>query len=467
MPHPAENSYDAAYSTSGIRGVLILLQEEGAFADATHTFMATRRSFSKAGYEEVAAFFRIHDNNKMNPFDGWPDLEVPEVLLPCSVLEQICERDIDSQAGIVASMAGPYQVVLSLFAGILRDRPEQRLAGTLVEGNIFCREKLLLFVRVKLETGIWFTRALAQVLCELHAAWHLNRRLNAFVGLPMVFASLSDADNSYFIGYNGKKFYQRAVANPVDGSILDHASNALLTNSMFGVLLDGYLAAIKLYARRSVARGSQGDNMPPGSNRTVSMTECESNTMQGWKKALQFGIMSSDYFQYAYKHGCDDAAEKGLDFLYQSLNAWPDKTEDLLLPSTKRSILAEMMEGHRRMLKKNPNPDWAPEAPNLDDIVSVDYVDWKAKVQQEAVERFWEILRLPAESRTLLEKVTEGDDPFKRLAYLAENLHCGGVLGSALEESAISLLPSDPFLVRFFLRVLRMTWDNGHWTKLV
>jgi hypothetical protein len=68
---------------------------------------------------------------------------------------------------------------VSLFGGILRDRPENPIAGIdlssggRVEGEIFCHVNLLIFLRElkhrsQMLPGPNFQKALAQLLCELY-----------------------------------------------------------------------------------------------------------------------------------------------------------------------------------------------------------------------------------------------------------------------------------------------------------
>jgi hypothetical protein len=76
--------------------------------DTKMTFRAARKSFSNAKYEEVAAFFRMKIN-KEDPFEQWEELDVPEMLLPASVLDEICVSSLKSHTvspGSAAILSG-------------------------------------------------------------------------------------------------------------------------------------------------------------------------------------------------------------------------------------------------------------------------------------------------------------------------------------------------------------------------
>ncbi|KAJ7919612.1 hypothetical protein B0H13DRAFT_2656670 [Mycena leptocephala] len=139
-----------------IEGVLQALQEDygPTFADSNKAFMAARKPFSDAEYEEVAAFFNLNVNTG-DPFEGWIELDVPQMLLPKSVLREVGIRclqshvspcaasDLKNEAGTAGFLAGPLQTLNCLFGGIRTARPKQHLPETVlssggrVEGEIF------------------------------------------------------------------------------------------------------------------------------------------------------------------------------------------------------------------------------------------------------------------------------------------------------------------------------------------
>ncbi|KAJ6602131.1 hypothetical protein B0H10DRAFT_2230354 [Mycena sp. CBHHK59/15] len=94
----SETHYDQVFREHGIRGVLDSLQADHGkeFTGAHKDFLAARKSFSEAQYEEVADFFNLQKNTAEDPFEGWADLDVPQVLLPTSVLDEVCMRALQS-----------------------------------------------------------------------------------------------------------------------------------------------------------------------------------------------------------------------------------------------------------------------------------------------------------------------------------------------------------------------------------
>lgn len=99
-----EKGYDSIHREREIEGVLQALQEDygSTFADSNKAFMAARKSFSDAEYEEAAAFFNLNVNTG-DPFEGWIELEVPQVLLPKSVLREVGIRCLQSQVSPCAA----------------------------------------------------------------------------------------------------------------------------------------------------------------------------------------------------------------------------------------------------------------------------------------------------------------------------------------------------------------------------
>ncbi|KAJ6577586.1 hypothetical protein B0H19DRAFT_563927 [Mycena capillaripes] len=352
--------------------------------------MATRKPFSDARYEEVAIFFDL-ELNPDDPFEGWEDLIVPEVLLPSSVLTEICLRALQSnvspgpptgfknEAATAAFLAGPFQTLVCLFGGILRDRPEQHISGTelssggRIEGEIFCQEKLLLFVKeLKHDVKVKFAKALAQVLCELFAAWHFNRRYNKDVEdiLP-VRACLCDAVNAYFISYDGNRFTRHVAERPRAGASISDQVLVTLSNAnyTFGILLEGYLHAVTMSEKRSVSRGKAGDKRKRGSERKVvvvkppSMSSLDRESTEGWGEAVEWGGKSLSCFRRAHTVKSDNRAEEGLQLLFKSISAWPTSSKNpRLFPHKLKNLCADVIARHvQTLVADDPEPSWEPQ----------------------------------------------------------------------------------------------------------
>ncbi|KAJ6614006.1 hypothetical protein B0H10DRAFT_2191704 [Mycena sp. CBHHK59/15] len=481
----SETHYDQVFREHGIRGVLDSLQTDHGkeFTGAHKAFLAARKSFSEAQYEEVADFFNLQKNTAEDPFEGWADLDVPQVLLPTSVLDEShvspgSASELQNEAATAAFLAGPLQTLVCLFGGILKDLPEQHIPGTLIssdgriEGEIFCREKLLLFAReLKFNIHTELLKALAQVLCELFAAWHLNLGLHKDVDdqtLIPVRGCLCDASKAYFIGYNGSVFSRYITTSlPKQASLGEHIDATIeLANYTFGVLLAGYLNAIKLYGRRSVRRGKTVDVDPTrGSHRTmvapqlpsISRPPAERLSTEGWKTAVELGLKSAILFRRAYKFRANATAEKALALLYQSLEAWPTAAapKPLRLPPTLEQLRDERMDIYKQTLGVDPDPTCEPQVE--DDVLSSDVPDFR----QQAVQRFWELLDFPPD---LCESLEAGMAPkiqgdlFNTLAYLAA--HYGS---EVVQEEAIRLLPTATLAIAFRW-ALQKSHDEGIWT---
>jgi hypothetical protein len=76
-------------------------------------FLAKRESFSKAKFADVANFFKLGDKD----FDEWPNIKLPDALLPSSVFQSFCRTTLCSFAnpGSVSELAN--EAAMGLFLG--------------------------------------------------------------------------------------------------------------------------------------------------------------------------------------------------------------------------------------------------------------------------------------------------------------------------------------------------------------
>jgi hypothetical protein len=164
-------------------------------------FLAKRESFSKAKFADVANFFKLGDKD----FDEWPNIKLPDALLPNSVFQSFCRTTLCAFAnpGSISELADEaatglflsdvstpmyllskllftkkiqsFQSLVALFGGILCER---LLPGTdlnkdgKIPANIFCQD-LVIYVRElkscgKIQDNKEFSDILAQMMCELH-----------------------------------------------------------------------------------------------------------------------------------------------------------------------------------------------------------------------------------------------------------------------------------------------------------
>ncbi|KAJ6466296.1 hypothetical protein C8R45DRAFT_485143 [Mycena sanguinolenta] len=268
----------------GIEALLVALQDQHgpAFADAQRVLIAARKSFSSVRYQDVMKAFHMNINPPDDAFRDWKDLEIPETLLPRSVIEDITDRiyegyrtngspsELGNEAATADFLSGPFKVLLSLFGGILRNKPEQPIPGNdlnsggRVEVEVLCRDAILFFLReYKWDVHRNFLDSVAQVCCELYTIHHLNRRLNQDAAehpslLPPVRGSLCDARSTYFIGYDGKEFSKRIVPHTRSSDTTEAHISTLLDVSQFtfAILLEGYVNVLELYHARSHLRSA-------------------------------------------------------------------------------------------------------------------------------------------------------------------------------------------------------------------
>ncbi|KAJ7145411.1 hypothetical protein C8R43DRAFT_1012704 [Mycena crocata] len=463
----------------GIKGVLDALQTSfhQEFLDANKTFMAARKSFTEADYSEVAEYFGIVDS-----FEDWDDLDAPPVLLPDHIVEEIATRalqahvspggvsELRNEAATAQFLGGSFQTLVCQFGGVLRDRPEGSLPGTSLssggrlEGEIFCRQDRLLFVReLKFDLTAKISKALAQVLCELFAAWNLNKRNNKDINLEEVVpvrACLEDASTTYVISYDGTSFTQHHFHGlNKSASTEDHVFHILhVSTYVFGLLLEGYVRSVTLYRARSIARGKSSDKSKRGSYRPVvdpqpplmtTAPELRASTA-GWNEAVELGRKSYAYFCRAGEVKSDKRAQTGLELLNQSITAWPTPFPSLLLPATVKSKCESIMGTHLASLQEDPEPTWEPSSLET------------ATLRLAAEARFWELSgftpKLQKNVEAQIRSPLLGGEPFEILAFYAHRARAEPEL---LRDQIGNLMA--PLYVDWFVAALEKTYDQGLW----
>ncbi|KAJ6567759.1 hypothetical protein DFH09DRAFT_1314267 [Mycena vulgaris] len=325
-----------------------------SFIDASKTFLALRTPFSEAKYSVVAPFFGF-SSSPDTPFAGWGDLSIPNIMLPTAVIKKLVTKTIESfvSPGSIPELgnetvtgrflSGTFQSLVCMFGGILRNKPEHSVPVTVLssggefEGGIFCRDEMLIFVRElkhRHQLQKEFLDSLAQVLCELFAVWHLNRRTNADVitdKLIPVRACLCDGSETHFLSYDGINFSRFSITTStslvkgLEGveEYMDHSLQA--NNYTFALLLEGYYDSLKLYYERSTHRGEKGDNGARGSHFPVAMpgvlpfmgARIDRHTTVGWYTALQLAYDARACLQRACAVHSNERAEQGLELLLE------------------------------------------------------------------------------------------------------------------------------------------------------
>ncbi|KAJ7447100.1 hypothetical protein B0H11DRAFT_2248525 [Mycena galericulata] len=380
---------DTAFKNSGIVGLLNELQLGTESTEPMSTFVALRKPLSEAQYEAVAKYFGLVGNEE-NPFKEWKDFDVPDVMLPTSVMEKLTSRTIESfvsESATGSLSSGALQSLVWLFGGILRDRPENRVPETDIssdEGAIFCRDEMLFLVRelkYRQSGKTKFLQALTPVLCELFAVWHLNRRQNTHIDPTMlipVHACLYDAADVYFLSYDGVSFRRRIFLNTrspatVIKDLQEHIYGTLNVHKYtFALLLEGYYNSLTLNYERSVRESRRA-------------TVCPTTT--AWHTACRLAYESRAFFQRAHQVRSDEPAEKGLKLLHESLEAWPAAVLGgiqlrVMLPATVKALMDSVIQRHERALVADSNPKWVPRFPG---VVSVTMQQRK----RETVNAFW------------------------------------------------------------------------------
>ncbi|KAJ7773238.1 hypothetical protein B0H16DRAFT_1685094 [Mycena metata] len=396
--------------------------------------MAACRSFSNAEYEDVSQFFGL-DSSADAPFDGWADLIIPPTLLPTTVVSDLVSQILSShispgnpktlknEASTMAFSAGPFQTLVCLFGGAMKDRPKQVLPATelsssgRVQCEVFCEESLLLFLReLKFDVGKNLPKAVAQVLCELYAAWHLNRRFHDDIPparLPPVRACLRDASTAYFVGYDWSALQQAyrylditpgRARRPCLGvlgmygfvfyPVTESLYSAAVYQISFSILFEGYLNAVKLYGQRSLSRSQAGDPQARGSHRAVQakliqalpMAVSDRESTRQWKTAIEHAYKAAGYLQKAQSIRSNDAAKKGLESLQDSLQAWPTKACSPMLKQQRDEYQALIVARYESTLTEDSEMEqWSPEIPA--DVLSFNL----DAVRRDVVENFWKV----------------------------------------------------------------------------
>ncbi|KAJ7092644.1 hypothetical protein C8R44DRAFT_405850 [Mycena epipterygia] len=441
---------NAAYAAHGIPGILTALKDQHGthFFDANKTFLALRTSFSEAKYSVVASFF-----NLSTPFADWDDLTVPDVKLPTYVIQKLVTKTIESfvspgsipelgnEAATGMFLSGTFQSLVCLFGGLLRDKPERSVPGTeissggKIEGEVFCHTEMLIFIRElkhRAQLQKKFLDSLAQVLCELFAVWHLNRRMHADVSpekLIPVRVCLCDGLDTHFLSFDGIRFRKRSFLghpSPIKGlnGVKDYVKQSIVVNTYtFALLLEGYHDTLRLYYERSTHRGQMGDNGTRGSHSSVTIpgipppmgARIDRLTTHGWYTALRFAYEARAFLQRAHALSSSEPAEKGLERLFDSLKAWPTLGQDseLILPETIEQCTEAIIQDYQMSFVQDPDPNWCPQFPGVFPLTA--QADRKL-----AVEEFWR--RMEPIYRTIFEPLTLfNGESFNTLSTFAQN----------------------------------------------
>ncbi|KAJ7170213.1 hypothetical protein C8R46DRAFT_227304 [Mycena filopes] len=273
-----------------------------------------------------------------------------------------------------------------------------------------------------------FLKALAQVICELFAVWHLNAKAFADVGLANpTYACLSDAADTYFLSYDGKvlrhKYFKSTPSTQEiglnDAAIMYGKAKIAVDNFLFGILIRGFSNAMNLNRRRSIERGEIDPH---------------------WKKAYELVYKANAYLERADEVNSDSPAKKGWGFFNESLAAYPPVQSGeitLMLPATIDAIAQSIQDA--RKLKTDPDPNWEPDVLTL--------------IRTELVESFWS--RMPAAFRKLFEHtmIFKGES-FETLATAAKH---------PAEYAPTFRKYAPEVIVEVFVRYLQESEEVGHW----
>ncbi|KAJ7168429.1 hypothetical protein C8R46DRAFT_1091641 [Mycena filopes] len=445
-----EKRYDLAFGQEGALGVLKALKNEDPESlDSVKAILTSRKPFSSVEYPVVAEFFKL-SGTAADPFHGWEKLVVPGVRLPMSELEPLTlrtmqafvyRRGIEAEAG--QFLGGSFPLLVGLFGRILYNRLEIGSGGR-AEREIFCGDQMVLLVRelnYKLRSEPQkFLKALAKVICELFAVWHLNAKAFADVDLANpTYACLSDAADTYFLSYDGKvlrhKYFKSTPSTQEiglnDAAIMYGEAKIAVDNFLFGILIRGFSNAMNLNRCRSIQRGEIGPH---------------------WKKACELVYKANAYLERAHEVNSDSPAKKGWGFFneryFPSDDFYPAQTSSsfrdiqsgeitLMLPATIDAIAQSIQDA--RKLKTDPDPNWEPDVLTL--------------IRTELVESFWS--RMPAAFRKLFEHtVLFKGESFETLACAAKHP----------EEYAPTFRKYAPeVIVEVFVRYLKESEEVGHW----
>ncbi|KAJ7657339.1 hypothetical protein DFH06DRAFT_1297980 [Mycena polygramma] len=421
-------------------GITALLSHIGHLSPATDavdgakSFLARRRPFSEAKWDQLSAHFGVPGSHD-DPLAFWTDLTVPEILLPLSVVKDLIMKTIQgfvytgSHLDLTNQTAtGQFKFhsahLLSLFGGILRRLPEASSSGAdlnsggKVEDAIYCREYMLIFIRErKLEQKL--ADSVAQVMCELWAVWQLNCKANVDVQphpkLIPVRACLTDGPETHFLQFDGERFSRRTFERirllPGRARIEQYAEHALpIYRYMFALLLDGYYGTLELYYQRSI----QNDPPAPSYSLTAGSMPLEDRASPSrWFDSLRLAYEAQEYLRYAFRANSDAPAEKGLEALYASLTQCPSHGGNLILPATVKQWTAALMNQYRSGLVPDPTPNYRPQ---------LRLFPLSIQAQRDAaVNEFWSWM--PPELRSELEYTTRepNGDSYSTLAAMSED----------------------------------------------
>ncbi|KAF7357619.1 putative haloacid type ii [Mycena sanguinolenta] len=377
--------------------------------NAIRAFQQMRVPFSKAEPATVMAHFGLADSK----FEDWPEINLPDILLPDHLYTEYCEStckafanpgflsalERESATGLLLS--SNFQHLVAQFGGILNNKPERPILGIdvntggKIEGQIFCRTDHLVHFRElkpseKMNTSQTFRPGLAQTMLDLHVGWHMNRYTHTDIPpdrLTPVYTCVYDLSYCYFIKFDGKMFSKRTFplvqlpSVPTEDSIKNYIRETFPMHVFnFAVLLEGYICSTELYYHRSAQR-------PPME---------KSHITDGWFSALEKAVAARDHFRRAASHGDHKHAERGLSLLCSSLEAWPPVISgdiNLLLPNRIASIVKDLSHTYKGETKPDPDQDWQPPTTVLR----------REDREEAALRRFWE--SVPGGSREKFEHI--------------------------------------------------------------
>jgi len=171
----------------------------------------------------------------------------------------------DREAARVRLMDAWHVPVCALFKGRLVDRPESSMpetpetSGGKVEHEVYMVEGIILLVfELKLEFKNERDHV-SQVLLELVSAYKLNSN-KEFEPQPPVYAILTDLRMFYFFRYDGSQFTRTKAMFVSEESRPEFlAGMRRVSEHLFSVLLEGYIATLAAVEARSTWRGTVGD----------------------------------------------------------------------------------------------------------------------------------------------------------------------------------------------------------------
>ncbi|KAJ6581240.1 hypothetical protein B0H19DRAFT_1114354 [Mycena capillaripes] len=435
------SDFEAAYDWGGLFGILRRLAspkpEDGTKSiDVGKTLISLRKPFSHARYAILVEFFGEKD-----PFERWGDVAISSVFLPTLVVEKVFVRAIESFVGRGSIgetpaglfMSGTFQTLVHLFGGILSYRLEHSGGGK-IEGEILCRDNVLILTR-EVNRDQHFLDVLAQVVCELCALWHLNRRANSDVDetrLVPVYACLCDAADAYFVSYDSNRFHKRVFTAPTpklfnDGKAKTADASLDVFFFIFTIFLESYYRSVVLETLKEALIGDE-----------------DRQTTSQWLTVAHLAAQSLASFRRAAEVKSNERAEQGLALLFKSLEAWPPAQQgeiELLLPTRIETWAKSVTELYSQRLGDDPDAEWTP--PSFEN----------KERRQKAVDSFWQ--RLNPDFRRIFEPsmIFEGES-FRALSLVARDT----------DQHRESLEERGPvIMVSTLLKELAKSHKEGHW----